>query len=1327
MTESEIDEMTRDQIDAVRKQYEGTDQYMKAPNGKATNLTEKQWLQVRTPAFKVWFGDWENDSQNASKVLNENGEPLVVWHGTPEGTFSVFRTDMGGAYFSADRGYAEVYARERNGHNTPKIYGTFLNIKKPFDTRDAEARRIFEEEFFGNYGNRTPLTERGLLDWTEADDMIDFLQESGYDYDGIIVDEGGDPNSASEAGFNWRGLSYVALNPEQIKSATDNRGTFDAGDADIYHQEAINPADSETANSANEAALQAEGTDNATDSIEDYARAMDEYNVKKTAREYVDTITKLIKQNGGLRLEDFIHDVGEEAAKELRKKWPGLFRNTANGPQLQLDVLTQQLQANGIDLDVRGLVDWLTDTLNEKPAKPTPPTMTAKTLKATVEKYGAEAASQYLKERKRYLEGLIRKAEDPAALKALTKELRAIDRMIAGEKAARQRNALKEHYLEWANRLKEKYEGKLIDADIRRRLELGSQKAKADTRLQQLKNRYKAMAERKAERKKLGVEIDKTVRSINRMAETESISWDRQQEIKALLEGYDLKRRSRKTMKRRAEVEALLETNYLDAQDARGMSESELAFLGITQKDLKYIGATTLNDMTLADLKELQAQVSAVFEQGKAEFEAWEAERQERRGEYRDGLKGSLDKKEGPEPKVVATNKELGKQYEGIRGALAKVKDGFYSAVMTPDRFFDWLDGGHTKYKGAFVRYFVDALNAAKDEAKRHEQERLNKMKKALNDLGFKMSDFSKKAADAAGRSWTWNEIMEIYIGMRNEKKARAILFGNFVNGNGQGPVMSVEEAQNTIRKLVGLLTPEHKQAAELVVQDHDANFNRINRKFIEAFNRGMEQEVDYSSIHRMEHQTRQGLIDVEDEAAMTRGLDNAAIMKRVETGFMQNRQEIADNNQAPIMLGLFSNWMNDVSRHEHAAAMAQIAGDLASAMLSRGEEGRPLMKQLSDKFGKDAARTLASFFDDSVTDGQRLAVDFLDSLSSKVARNMSVAYIAGNCGSVLKQLTSIPRFLITAGPQRLLWSAARFIANPKAFLERAYELDPQLADRGGNALMNAVLRDSEWGKAAYQRGLEWMFAPVSIVDRWVAAIGWIATYEANLAKGATKEHAIREAQRAVRLTQQAASAKDLPRFWRSGGYVKTVMAFTSDTAATLGMTAYDFVQQISSGEMNTTMKAFSTAFALAVTAIAMKAATDGISGDDDDEDGGVGAWLGSALTEAFITSLPLVGKEAMMLYEELSGKYRGTTYSAFLTPVVKLLKGLDLMFDEDSEEEQFWKASGMLLDSIALSGIAPIPSTAIRRAVQSVAMMDEGDADNAARTLFGMRVRREE
>ena len=43
----------------VRKPYEGLDKWMKAPNVEPANLTEDQWVTVRTPVFKNWFGNWE--------------------------------------------------------------------------------------------------------------------------------------------------------------------------------------------------------------------------------------------------------------------------------------------------------------------------------------------------------------------------------------------------------------------------------------------------------------------------------------------------------------------------------------------------------------------------------------------------------------------------------------------------------------------------------------------------------------------------------------------------------------------------------------------------------------------------------------------------------------------------------------------------------------------------------------------------------------------------------------------------------------------------------------------------------------------------------------------------------------------------------------------------------------------------------------------------------------------------------------------------------------------------------------------------------------------
>jgi hypothetical protein len=43
----------------VKSRYKDTPQWMIEPNGKPTNLNERQWVQVRTPLFKQYFGDWE--------------------------------------------------------------------------------------------------------------------------------------------------------------------------------------------------------------------------------------------------------------------------------------------------------------------------------------------------------------------------------------------------------------------------------------------------------------------------------------------------------------------------------------------------------------------------------------------------------------------------------------------------------------------------------------------------------------------------------------------------------------------------------------------------------------------------------------------------------------------------------------------------------------------------------------------------------------------------------------------------------------------------------------------------------------------------------------------------------------------------------------------------------------------------------------------------------------------------------------------------------------------------------------------------------------------
>ena len=206
--------------EAIKKEAVAAGTFMKAPNGKDTNLTEDQWLSVRTEAFKSWFGDWEHDPQNASKVVDENGEPRVVYHGT-YGDFTVFdKAKIGSAtdYGLWGRGFYFT-----NMENTPygnKKLALFLNIRNPFifnDYKSAEEIGDYLNIWDGNFheddrfGIFRPYA-------TGAAQIADSAQERGHD--GLIAVLG-----------KW--TEYIAFEPNQIKSATDNRGTFDGENPDI--------------------------------------------------------------------------------------------------------------------------------------------------------------------------------------------------------------------------------------------------------------------------------------------------------------------------------------------------------------------------------------------------------------------------------------------------------------------------------------------------------------------------------------------------------------------------------------------------------------------------------------------------------------------------------------------------------------------------------------------------------------------------------------------------------------------------------------------------------------------------------------------------------------------------------------------------------------------------------------------------------------------------------------------------------------------------------------------------------------------------------------
>ena len=223
----------RAEMEKVREQYEGTDKWMKAPNGKPTKLNERQWLQVRTPSFKAWFGDWENDPVNASKVVDENGEPLVVYHQTNSKAYINRETGQEWDRITPEERQAWRDRGDWDEHWEEQDFYTFDNTTR--GRRSIEMPAFFfspEYDEYHEYGNRTvaaflnlrnPATNpeipnAGVTD-TAGEDAMNALMKQGYD--GFIRDDDGVVYEIN------------AFRPEQIKSATDNVGTFNPANPDI--------------------------------------------------------------------------------------------------------------------------------------------------------------------------------------------------------------------------------------------------------------------------------------------------------------------------------------------------------------------------------------------------------------------------------------------------------------------------------------------------------------------------------------------------------------------------------------------------------------------------------------------------------------------------------------------------------------------------------------------------------------------------------------------------------------------------------------------------------------------------------------------------------------------------------------------------------------------------------------------------------------------------------------------------------------------------------------------------------------------------------------
>jgi len=302
------------------KRYEVGGEVLLALNGKPSNLTPEQYRLVRTPAFKAWFGDWENSPETASKVVDYNGEPLPVYHGTNAEPFEVF---YDGSFFTDDYMNADGYA------SGEMIYEVFLNIKKPLII-NAEARKW--DNLKNKYGNSTR----------------DIAYELDTDkYDGVIFNNINDNWFDDEMGDTQN--VYFSTNANQIKLADGTNTTFDGNNPDVRFDEG--------GNVNGYSGIKSDGNKNVVYSTKDYKIAVDNVNnARYITLWFVNSLFELDVKVGSLALYKTEDDFLKVQEIDIQKSHRG------KGMATKMYLMALKYSADNI----KGIKSYLPDRVNKR-------------------------------------------------------------------------------------------------------------------------------------------------------------------------------------------------------------------------------------------------------------------------------------------------------------------------------------------------------------------------------------------------------------------------------------------------------------------------------------------------------------------------------------------------------------------------------------------------------------------------------------------------------------------------------------------------------------------------------------------------------------------------------------------------------------------------------------------------------------------------------------------------------------------------------------------------------------------------------------------------
>ena len=143
---------------AVRERYKDTDLWLKAPNGKISNLTEEQWVTVHTPNFKRWFGNWDYDENKKIEPVELNLASVEFNHNNAREVEKWMKENLSGKSVEVSSSGAKVLFFNKGLQDSLKRHGEIQR-----DSYSVMESLVENAELFDFVANDGKDKHKGIL------------------------------------------------------------------------------------------------------------------------------------------------------------------------------------------------------------------------------------------------------------------------------------------------------------------------------------------------------------------------------------------------------------------------------------------------------------------------------------------------------------------------------------------------------------------------------------------------------------------------------------------------------------------------------------------------------------------------------------------------------------------------------------------------------------------------------------------------------------------------------------------------------------------------------------------------------------------------------------------------------------------------------------------------------------------------------------------------------------------------------------------------------------------------------------------------------------